>query len=147
MLATRFRPSYRPNRLKRRARRFMTSAIPDNSNPSMVSYDDRVSEYDTHNRVLYIYYLGCFNNTPIYHYGEANDLMSAELRVKMTLPLYERVWHSPVSHRVNAKAELDDLVSTKRVEIALPNVTHWDAFTTDNISLVVSRLDAAFKVL
>lgn len=108
-------------------------------------YLDRVSEYDAHNRVFYIFYLGCFNNYPIYHYGESYDIDLAELKIKRTLPFYERVYCAPIGHKVNAKHEFDEMIKEKKVRISLPDVTHWEAFTTDDFSgTVMNGLNALF---
>lgn len=100
-------------------------------------YLDRATDYD---RIFYIYYLGCFNNTPIYHYGESSDIHHAELKIKKTVPFYERVWYTPLDNNVYMKDEFDEYIKNKKIKIMLPDVNQWDAFTTDEIDIVIKYL-------
>lgn len=112
------------------------------------SYLDRVSDYDIHNKVFYIYYLGCFNNTPMYHYGESDDLDLVELKIKRTLPFYERVLYTPVEHHTNTLEQFKDYIKNKKVRIPLAEVCMWDAFLISeeqDIGDIINKVNEYYK--
>jgi hypothetical protein len=56
-----------------------------------LSSEYRISRkcYNT-NKQFYIYYLGNYNNIPVYHYGESCDLIETEFNLKKQLPYYQK---------------------------------------------------------
>lgn len=96
------------------------------------SYLDRTSDYDTHNRVFAIYYLGRYNNLSIYHYNECDDINLTELKLKQTLPFYKTILCIPVEHNVQGIVKFDSMILDNKVSIPLPGLETWSAFTTSD---------------
>ena len=59
------------------------------------SYMDHVDYTSAHNRMFYVYFLGNFQNTPIYCYGETDNPDSVEFTLKRTLPMYKNIVLEP----------------------------------------------------
>lgn len=97
------------------------------------TFMDQASVYDTHNRVFYIYFLGFFNNRPIYHFGETNDLDANELLIRSQLPFYERILYIPTDSHHNALREFIEYIQNYRTTLPVHNLEHLDAFTTTDI--------------
>lgn len=95
-------------------------------------YLDTVSEYDSHNRVFFIFHVGSFHNIPMYCYGETPDIVTTELVLKKTLPFYKPILEIPIGHRVYAKDKFSDLVKEKKIEIPFLDATQWGSFTIDD---------------
>ncbi len=56
---------------------------------------------DTSENVFYIYYLGRYNNTHTYHYGETNDIYSIEFNLSKKLPMYKKLTNIPVDSHID----------------------------------------------
>lgn len=110
-------------------------------------YLDTVCENDTHNNVFYIYYLGNYDNIPVYHYGNTSDISSVELRIKKTLPFYERVTCVPIGHHVIGVDVVTNYITQNATpaSINLPRVQEWNAFTTEDLPSVLSLIETTFE--
>lgn len=107
---------------------------------------DRASVYDTHNRVFYIFYLGQFNNRPIYHYGETNDIDATELFVKANLPFYKLVLYLPIDTEQDGLSQFDQYIQHDRVDFPVHNLEHLDVFCPSNdIETIVQKVEALYR--
>jgi hypothetical protein len=64
----------------------------------------------------------------LYHYGESEDIDLTELKIKRTLPFYERVLYTPVEHHTNALQQFEDYIKNRKIRIPLAGACLWDAF-------------------
>lgn len=97
------------------------------------SYLDRAPQwYDMSNRVFYVYSLGRFHNTPMYHYGETSDIDLVEFEMKKRVPYYKRVIYVPLDE--DANDSLRDIIKQKeKVSIPVTGMETWNAFTAESI--------------
>lgn len=93
------------------------------------SYMDRVSVYDAHNRVFYIYFLGHYQNQPIFHFGETNDLDATEFFMKSSLPFYELQLYIPIDHEHHAFTHFQDFIQDEIIKFPVHNLEHLDTFS------------------
>lgn len=82
-------------------------------------YADRVSN-DNSERVFFIYYLGCFDNVPMYHFGETGDMYNKELAIKAKLPFYTRVFTSPIDYRMDGIEDFRSFLNKHNMTVSLP---------------------------
>jgi hypothetical protein len=115
------------------------------------SYQDRVS-FDYNNRLFYIYDLGRYNNSHIFHYGECMDLTSIEFKIRRYLPVYKRIEYIPMGHIVAGKESFDEYIHRKNIKTKLMfncgDVETWDVFTIDNnttLQDVIAYVHTVFK--
>lgn len=73
---------------------------------SRKSYNDTVDPTNVHNHEFFVYYLGNYLNKPLFCCGETCDLMSLELRLKSTLPFFERITTCPIEEARAIKSRL-----------------------------------------
>jgi hypothetical protein len=91
------------------------------------SYHDKVS-ITNHNNVFYIYYLGRYNNIPMYHYGETNDIYTSEYKLKKTLPYYKKIKCIPVEDNINGIIKFKKFIEKNKIVFTLDE--DLDVFTT-----------------
>ena len=112
------------------------------------SYNDGISNFDSHNKTLFLYYLGRYNNYPLYYYGETYDLYDTEFKIKKTLPYYKKITTIPVGDHVYAKENFDKFVNNNALRASIPiisveNIYNWDILTVNesvNIDVVLKQL-------
>lgn len=91
------------------------------------SYMDRVDVDTRHSTVFYIYSLGRYHNRMHFHYGETNDLMAKEFKLRQTLPYYTKLVCLPIEEAPFAKVHLDQLVHHHNLGVKLRvNDTEFD---------------------
>lgn len=113
------------------------------------SYFDRV-QYETHNSIFYIYYLGRYNNKSIFHYGETQDLYGKEFLLKQKLPIYNKLKAIPIEHNVYGKEKFDNYLKTNKLRIIFPidDLKDLECFTTSsqtNIKDILLTLNNLYK--
>lgn len=96
------------------------------------SHLDRVSPYDAHNRVFYIYSVGRFHNKPLYIYGETNDLDLVELQLQATLPMFKKEIALPVEYHMTAIERFDLYIEPLKTRMPVHGLESLDVFTCDD---------------
>lgn len=104
-------------------------------------YHDRVDE-SVHNRTFFVFSIGRFNNTPIYHYGETSDIALEEFRIRRALPFYEKVLDVPLvmDGTIRSKEEFDTFIREHDMatKIPLSGLEDWGAFTTPDLHPIMA---------
>ena len=89
---------------------------------------DRVDMTSANDRVFYVYALGTYNNTPVYIYGETDDILSVELDLKRTVPMYTRVVCAPSHEMLGVDVFEDSCKANLLAQAPLLNA-HYRALT------------------
>ncbi len=94
---------------------------------------------DTSENVFYIYYLGRYNNTHTYHYGETNDIYSIEFNLSKKLPMYKKITSIPVDSHIDGYDNFYKFLKKYNLTNKFPNKFSIDIeniFTTnDNVGI------------
>lgn len=113
-------------------------------------YDRAPSMNDRSNTIFYIYSIGPYNNTPIYFYGETNDVMAKEFSIKRNLPYYRRIVAIPVCDAPYGYSQFDKYIYANKLNTSLSwyrdddqdmfALDHVHPFTEDDIVNYVNSL-------
>lgn len=115
------------------------------------SYKDRI-DMDTSNRLFFIYYLGRYDNRPMFFYGETMDTSLVEFHLRKKVPIYQKKFHVPVEDHVYGKQSFDRYVKRNNLVATLPvhGMERYDYFTTNNkikYQDVLSELHRIFQII
>lgn len=96
------------------------------------SYKDSV-DMDTSNRLFFVYYLGRYDNRPIFYYGETMDISLIEFHLRKKVPIYQKKFHVPVEDNIYGKQRFDRYVRRNQLVARLPvhGMEGYDYFTTN----------------
>lgn len=113
------------------------------------TYSDKVS-IDNSELVFYIYSLGNYHNTPMYHYGETIDLYMTECSLKKQLPVYERVMCTPIDDKHNSLQMFREFLNKNHKTTALPVVKceHLEVFTCNDqhdFEMILGFIDTLYQ--
>lgn len=108
------------------------------------AYSDRVCA-DMSNRVFYVYYLGRFNNRPLYHYGESHDAYDAHFRVHRSVPFCKRIVCIPVEDNTGGLQVFEDRVKDVRCSLPIAGLEGWAAFGDMEPEEAVSHAREVYK--
>jgi hypothetical protein len=75
-------------------------------------YMDRV-EFDNHNWVFSIYYLGTFCNKKTYYYTDSCDAQATEFYLRRTVPIYKKIFESPIGTKTCVVDKFSRFVRSK----------------------------------
>ena len=96
------------------------------------SHLDRVSPYDAHNRVFYIYSLGRFHNKHLYIYGETNDLDLVEFQLQASVPVFQKEIALPVEYHLAVRDTFELYIEPLKTRMPVHGLDTWDVFTCDD---------------
>jgi hypothetical protein len=83
------------------------------------SYRDSI-DYDRSNCVFFLYFLGRYNNMPLYYYGESLDITNIEFKLQRDLPFYEKKIVLPVEDNTHGKDTFDKFVKKNELRTQIP---------------------------
>lgn len=111
------------------------------------SYLDRVSIYDTQNRVFYLFYMGKFHNRAMYHYGETNDIAATEFFVKSHLPFYELLMYIPIDTEQNALHRFTEYIQPESTVLPVHSLEHLTVFTPSSLDIktIVEKIEELYR--
>ena len=117
------------------------------------SYLDRV-DCDFSNKLFYVFYLGRYNNTPMYTYGETLDIHLLELSLNKRFPTYKKELLIPVNDLVFAKRTVDIFLDVQKLKTEFPLKTsvefeEYEFFTTSesqDISKITEEITDIFRI-
>lgn len=114
------------------------------------SYHDRVT-INNHNNIFFIYYLGKYNNVPVYHYGETSDIYASEYKLNQSVPYYKNIKCIPIEDNINGMIKFNDFIEKNNYKITSDVFTldkDLDLFTTINdfsINDILSFIDDIYS--
>ena len=108
---------------------------------------DRVSMYDTQNRVFYLFYMGRYHNRAMYHYGETNDIDATEFFVKSHVPLYELIMYIPIDTEQGALHQFTDYIQHESTQLPVHGLEHVAVFspTSLDIKRIVQKIEELYR--
>jgi hypothetical protein len=107
---------------------------------------DRASVYDAHNRVFYLFYLGRFQNRPMYHYGETTDIDATEFYIQSQLPFYQRIMYIPIDTKLNAFYEFDEYIQIDHAKLPVQSLQHLAVFSPSSLEfeMIIQKIDELY---
>jgi len=85
------------------------------------SYNDHV-DYFTCNRIFFIYDIGKFFNTRLYHYGISVDIDLVEYKLQKSLPYYKKLLDIPIDNCIYGVDNFDSFIKENNMMIKMPIV-------------------------
>lgn len=109
---------------------------------------DCPSVYDAHNRVFYLFYLGRYHNSPIYHYGETNDIDVIEFYIQSQLPFYQRIMYIPIDTELDALYAFDKYIQPDQSKLPIESLQHLAVFSPSSFELekIIQKIEELYRV-